>query len=360
MSVQGLLDQQSKLNALTTAVENSATIGLDTEFVRVSTFHPKPGLIQIAVGHDAFLIDPLADLDLKALGQALTGTTVSILHAAQEDYEVLFRLTGSIPSPVFDTQVAYALLNDKISQSLSGLVAELLGKELSKEQTRSDWTKRPLSVAQYQYAKEDVLVLGPIYEILCRQLEDAQRLDWMHEEMRSIQERNATTLVDGDLETQMRKFGSAWRLSPEGMTRLVHLVQWREEAARRVDKPRKHVLGDQSLFSLAATGRVGRYHQLVSQHGLTDKQADRFGSQLKRVLEDALEAETITPPPPPLSKRLKDALKERQTKVEVIAKDLGIAPEMLVKKRQLVASLDGRQWMPSGWRKPLLENVFCG
>ena len=360
MSVLDWIDQQSQLDMLITAVKNAAKIGLDTEFVRISTFHPKPGLIQIAADHDAFLIDPLADLDLKALGHALTGTTISILHAAQEDYEVLFQLTGSIPSPVFDTQVAYALLNDKISLSLSGLVAELLGKELSKEQTRSDWRKRPLSEAQYQYAKEDVLVLVPIYEILCQQLEQAGRLDWMHEEMRSIQERNATTLVNGDVDSQVHKFGNAWRLGSEGMSRLVHLVQWREDTARRVDKPRKHILGDQSLFSLAAAGRTGRHHQLVSQHGLTDKQADRFGSQLKRVLDDAREAGTIKPPPPPLSKHLKDTLKERQTKVEAIAKDLGIAPEMLVKKRQLVASLDGRQWMPSGWRKPLLEDVFCG
>jgi len=161
LSVSDWIDQQSQLDTLITAVENAATIGLDTEFVRISTFHPKPGLIQIAVDRDAFLIDPQADLDLKTLGHALTGNTVSILHAAQEDYEVLFRLTGSIPSPVFDTQIAYALLNDKISLSLSGLVAEVLGKELSKEETRSDWTKRPLSEAQCQYAKEDVLVLEP-------------------------------------------------------------------------------------------------------------------------------------------------------------------------------------------------------
>ena len=98
----------------------------------------------------------------------------------------------------------------------------------------------------------------------------------------------------------------------------------------------------------------------ISQpHGLTDKQADRFGSQLKRVLDDAREAGTIKPTAT-IIEAAKDALKERQTKVEAIAKDLGIAPEMLVKKRKLVASLDGRQWMPSGWRKPLLEDVFCG
>lgn len=359
MSVSGWIDQQRQLDTLVSAIHDASTIGLDTEFVRVSTFHPKPGLIQVALNGDAYLIDPLANLDLSGLGIALTGTTISILHAAQEDYEVLFRLTGSIPTPVFDTQVAYALLNDKISLSLSALVSELLGKELSKEETRSDWTKRPLSNAQCQYAKEDVLVLGPIYEILHSQLDKAGRLHWMDEEMQSIQERNSIILLDGDIETQVHKFGNAWRLSPEGMSRLVHLVQWREEAARRVDRPRKQVLSDQSLFSLAAAGHVGRHHQLVSQHGLTDKQADRFGGQLKVIIEEAHEAGTISPPPPPLSKRLKDALKERQGKVEAIAKDLGIAPEMLVKKRQLVASLDGRQWAPTGWRQELLGDVFC-
>ena len=359
MSGSGWIDQQIKLDALIDATQRVSTIGLDTEFVRVSTFHPRPGLIQVALDRVAYLIDPLANLDLSGLGHVFTGSTMSVLHAAQEDYEVLFWLTGSIPTPVFDTQIAYALLNDKISLSLSALVTELLGKELSKEETRSDWTKRPLSGSQCQYAKEDVLVLLPIYEILYNQLEKAGRLDWMNEEMRSVQERNLRVLADGDIETQVQKFGNAWRLSPEGMSRLVHLVQWREDTARRVDLPRKQVLSDQSLFSLAAAGHIGRHYQLVSQHGLTDKQADRFGCQLKGVLEEALEGGAIAPPPAPLSKKLKDALKERQSKIEVIASDLGIAPEMLVKKRQLVASLDGRQWLPSGWRQELLEEVFC-
>jgi len=359
LTIAGWIDQQAPLDALVERVTAAEVIGLDTEFVRVSTFHPKPGLIQIAVDGHAFLIDPLANLDLESLGLALASKTTSILHAAQEDYEVLFRLTGRIPSPVFDTQIAYALLNDKISLSLSALVSELLKKDLSKEETRSDWTKRPLSDAQCHYAKEDVMVLGPIHDILSAQLEESGRLQWMHEEMRTIQERNATTLAEGDIETQVHKFGNAWRLSPEGMSRLVHLVQWREETARRIDRPRKHVLSDQSLYSLALSGQIGRHHQLVSQHGLTDKQADRFGGQLKNVLEHAYEAGVIDPPPPPLSKRLKDELKERQAKVEKIAQSFGLAPELLVKKRQIVASLDGRQWKPSGWRQTILENVFC-
>lgn len=358
MRVVGWIDHQAELDALVEQVADADAIGLDTEFVRVSTFHPKPGLIQIALQDQAYLIDPLAEIDLKPLGLTLKGGVTSVLHAAQEDYEVLFRLTGCVPTPVFDTQIAYALLHDKISMSLSALVLELLGKELSKEQTRSDWTKRPLSEAQCHYAKEDVLVLQPLYEILAEALERSDRLPWMQEEMASIQERNALVLMDGDVETQVHRFGNAWRLSPEGMSRLVHLVQWREDTARRVDKPRKQVLSDQSLFSLAAAGQVGRHHQLVSQHGLTDRQADRFGRQLTTVLEDASEAGPIDTPPPPLSKRLKDALKDRQARVEKIAKELGVAPEILVKKRQLVASLDGRQWEPVGWRRTVLEEVF--
>ena len=358
MTVLNWIDQQAALDDLIAVISESPAITLDTEFVRVSTFHPKPGLIQVGLNSKAFLIDPLIGLDLQHFGDLLSGPVTSILHAAQEDYEVLFRLTGQLLGQVFDTQVAYALLNDKIAPSLSTLASELLGKEISKQETRSDWTRRPLSDAQCQYAKDDVLVLEPLYEILLEKLEKAGRLDWMHEEMQSTRDRNASTLVDGDLETQIYKFGNAWRLSPTAMSRLVHLVKWREKAARRLDRPRKHVLSDQSVFSLATSGDVGRHHRLVSQHGLSDKQADRYGEQLKSVIEDAMSAETIEPPPPPLSKYLKNVFKGRQTQIEGIAKGLGIAPEMLVKKRQLVASLNGREWKPSGWRKVVLEDVF--
>ncbi len=352
------IDQQAALDDLLAIISEARAITLDTEFVRVSTFHPKPGLIQVGLNSKAFLIDPLVGLNFNQLGDLLRGGTKSILHAAQEDYEVLFRLTGQLPALVFDTQVAYALLNAKISPSLSTLASELLGREISKQETRSDWTRRPLSDAQCQYAKDDVLVLEPLYEILSEQLEQAGRLDWMHEEMELIRDRNASILVDGDLETQIGKFGNAWRLSPTGMSRLVHLVKWREKEARRLDRPRKHILSDQSVFSLATSGDVGRHHQLVSQHGLSDKQADRYREQLKSVIEYAMSVETLEPPPPPLSKHLKNEFKERQTQVEGIARGLGIAPEMLVKKRQLVASMDGREWKPSGWRKVVLEDVF--
>lgn len=355
---EALITDQAVLDELVQAIGREAVLGLDTEFVRVSTFHPKPGLIQIAVDGDAHLIDPLAGLDLAGFGQALASGPVSVLHAAQEDYEVLFSLTGALPGPVFDTQVAHALVAPQLSLSLSALVEQITGEVLSKEETRSDWTVRPLSGSQCEYARQDVLVLRPLYDALYAQLASLGRLAWMDEEMTTILDKNRRVMVDGDIETQVHKFGNAWRLSGDGMSRLVHLVQWREEKARTLDRPRKHILSDQSVFSLAASGPALRHHQLVSQHGLTDKQADRFGHALNALLEEAVEAGPMDPPPPPLSKRQKDQLRELQAACEAVASRLGMAPEMLVKKRQLVAAIDGRQWRPTGWRAEVLEGVF--
>ena len=354
----GLVQTQTALSEILDAIRSTPVIGLDTEFVRVSTFHPKPGLIQVAAGDVAYLIDPLADLDLAPLGEVLSSNTVSVLHAAQEDYEVLYRLTGAIVTPVFDTQVANAMLSPHMSLSLSALCEATLGQQISKDETRSDWTQRPLTEAQCRYAREDVLVLKPLYDALYAALEAQGRLDWMAEEMRRIATRNQRIFDHGDIETQVHRFGNAWRLSPEGMSRLVHLVQWREETARQVDKPRKHVLSDPSLFQLALSGRVEREHHLVRDFDLSQGQADRYGRKIRSVLELSEEAGGIDPPPPPLSKQRKEALKERQRACEQVALELGIAPEFLVRKRELVASLDGRQWAPEGWRATVLTGVF--
>jgi ribonuclease D len=354
----GLIQTEAGLSEVIDAIASSQVVGLDTEFVRVSTFHPRPGLIQVAAGNAAFLIDPIADLDLEPLGNVLSHHTVSVLHAAQEDYEVLYRLTGRIVAPVFDTQIAHALLAPEMSLSLSALCEAKLGLEISKDETRSDWTQRPLTEAQCRYAREDVKVLEPLYELLYAELASQGRLEWMAEEMHRVQTRNQRILDSGDIETQVHRFGNAWRLSPEGMSRLVHLVEWREATARRVDKPRKHVLGDQSVFQLAASGRVEREHQLVQAFGLTHQQAERFGCEIRNVLDEASQDTAMDPPPPPLSKKLKDRLKERQQACEDIAHTLGIAPEFLVRKRELVASLDGRGWTPDGWRAEVLDGVF--
>jgi hypothetical protein len=131
-------------------------VALDTEFMRVDTFYPIAGLIQIGDGERAYLIDPLTIDNWQPLAALLENpAVVKVLHACSEDLEVLLRLTGSLPAPLFDTQLAAAYLNLGFSMGYSRLVKEVLDLDLPKGETRSDWLQRPLSETQISYAAED-------------------------------------------------------------------------------------------------------------------------------------------------------------------------------------------------------------
>ena len=144
--------------------QNLPFVALDTEFMRVDTFYPIAGLIQIGDGERAYLIDPLTIDNWQPLSALLENpAVVKVLHACSEDLEVLLRLTGSLPAPLFDTQLAAAYLNLGFSMGYSRLVKEVLDLDLPKGETRSDWLQRPLSETQISYAAEDALHLAEVY-----------------------------------------------------------------------------------------------------------------------------------------------------------------------------------------------------
>lgn len=148
-------------------------VALDTEFMRVDTFYPKAGLIQVGVGEHAYLIDPLLIGDWQPLADLLDDTAVvKVLHACSEDLEVLLRLTGKLPQPLFDTQLAAGYLNIGFSMGYSRLVQEVLGLDLPKGETRSDWLQRPLSDTQVSYAAEDAVHLAELFSALRPKLSD--------------------------------------------------------------------------------------------------------------------------------------------------------------------------------------------
>ena len=138
-------------------------VAVDTEFMRVDTFYPKAGLIQIGDGQRAFLIDPLLIGNWQPLADLLEDSgVVKVLHACSEDLEVLLRLTGKLPQPLFDTQLAAGYLNIGFSMGYSRLVQDVLGLDLPKGETRSDWLQRPLSETQVSYAAEDAVHLAEL------------------------------------------------------------------------------------------------------------------------------------------------------------------------------------------------------
>ena len=157
-------------------------VALDTEFMRVDTFYPIAGLLQIGDGERAFLIDPLTIDNWQPLAQLLENpAVVKVLHACSEDLEVLLRLTGSLPAPLFDTQLAAAYLNLGFSMGYSRLVSEVLGIDLPKGETRSDWLQRPLSETQISYAAEDAVHLAELFVRLRPKLSD-DKYAWVLED----------------------------------------------------------------------------------------------------------------------------------------------------------------------------------
>ena len=157
-------------------------VALDTEFVRVDTFYPQAGLLQVCAAGRVYLIDPLLIHDWSALAEVLRApAVVKVLHSCSEDLEVLSRLTGSLPAPLFDTQLAAGYLNLGFSMGYSRLVQAVLGIELPKGETRSDWLQRPLSETQLSYAAEDALHLAEVYEALDARLSEEKRA-WVLED----------------------------------------------------------------------------------------------------------------------------------------------------------------------------------
>ena len=138
-------------------------VALDTEFMRVDTFYPIAGLLQVGDGQRAYLVDPLVVKDWAPFAELLEDPAVTkVLHSCSEDLEVFLRLTGALPAPLFDTQLAAGYLNIGFSMGYSRLVKEVLDIDLPKGETRSDWLQRPLSETQISYAAEDAQHLAEV------------------------------------------------------------------------------------------------------------------------------------------------------------------------------------------------------
>src|SRR5512147_46810 len=181
-----MIDSADALTAFAAGAARATTLALDTEFMREKTYRAELCLMQLADGADAVCVDPLAIQDLAPLVPLLTAPdTVKIMHAARQDLEVLLPAVGLV-TPVFDTQIAAALAGHPSQVGYAELARRLLGVELSKAHTRADWSRRPLSPEQQEYALDDVRHLGALRERLLEQLADKGRLGWLEEELAAL------------------------------------------------------------------------------------------------------------------------------------------------------------------------------
>ncbi|MGC5700123.1 ribonuclease D [Pseudomonas sp. NFXW11] len=340
-------------------------VALDTEFMRVDTFYPIAALLQIGDGQRAYLIDPLTIDDWRPLAALLENpAVVKVVHACSEDLEVLLRLTGSLPAPLFDTQLAAAYLNLGFSMGYSRLVQEVLGIELPKGETRSDWLQRPLSETQVSYAAEDALHLAQVYSALRPRLsEDKYR--WVLEDGAELV---ANLRREVDPYEVYREAKLAWKLSRAQLTVLRELCAWREREARARNLPRNRIVRENALWPLAKTqpDTLAALAKIEDMHPRTVRQDGEF--LLKLIKHNASLGPDQWPPavPEPLPIEASILLKRLKAVGQAEAERLDIAPEVMLRKKTLESLIksgfpSGPYQLPEslrGWRRELMGQAL--
>jgi ribonuclease D len=348
-------------------------LALDTEFMRVSTFYPRVALIQIADGSNITLIDPLPIQDWEPFRQLMSDPAITkVFHSCSEDLLVFFTFLDLLPRPVFDTQIASALLNEGVGLSYQNLVKQRFGIDLPKAETRSDWLQRPLTPEQLEYAALDVAYLHQTWHAQRLALRALGRESWLQEECVRQQQQYACEF-SGDFADYYLNFKAAWQLHPRQLAALKKLATWREQRARKRDKPRSWIIKDTALFALALGLHTDK-SQLAAVEEVSDNFIRHEGDQVLALLSEARqmeEADCPLPLPRPLTQGQKTRLREAQDLVAAMSAELGIVPELLGRKRTLLAlqyavlaiAVDPQLPLAvpdelQGWRGPLLLDAL--
>ncbi len=333
-------------------------VALDTEFIRERTYYPQLALVQLAVPGDVLLVDPLVPGMDDALRPLLVDPAVTkLMHSASEDLQALMRGCAALPAPLFDTQVAAALIGLGAGLGYQKLVEQVTGIALAKGETRSDWLRRPLSASQLEYAADDVLHLHEVHALLDRKLTELDRHAWLGADAeRSL--RGARQ--EGEEPWPHLGVRSAQGLDADGQVRLCRVLRWRDIEARRSDKPKSWIIDNELAVSLSRRPPrdFAEFNAVLDRH---PKSPRKSRAELWVVVEASLsEADRQIPLQRPDGYD-KQTLKAMQEAVVSVAQAHGLPEGLLCARRHLEALLEGRGWPDAlaGWRRELLEPALA-
>ncbi|WP_114891051.1 ribonuclease D [Haemophilus haemolyticus] len=362
-----ITDNTSLLEICNLAQQQSA-VALDTEFMRVSTYFPKLGLIQLYDGERVSLIDPLAITDFSPFVALLSNSKVlKILHSCSEDLLVFLQEFDQLPHPMIDTQIMARFLGLGTSAGLAKLAQQYLNVEIDKGATRTNWIKRPLSDIQLQYAAGDVWYLLPLYHILEKELaktpwEQAVRDDC------ELALSKTHKLQERDSEKAYLDIPNAWKLNPLELSRLRILAQWRQNVGIERDLALSYIVKSDNLWKVAKNNPRNTSEML--EMGLSENEVRVRGKKILQLLAQARRVSSNDYPKPieriSEDPRYKKTIRLLQEKVNSLTPE-GLTPEIVASKRTLeelikwVWKYDCSQGkLPElliGWRKPIGEKL---
>jgi ribonuclease D len=353
------IDRAEQTAALAATLEGHAAIGLDTEFLRERTFHPRLCLVQIAAGSGVWCIDALSAATLEPLSGVLIAARVAkIIHSARQDLEAYYVSTARLIAPVFDTQIAAACTGMKPQIGYAELVRTLLDVTLAKGQTRTDWARRPLSPAQLAYAADDVRYLEEIAARLTERLRALGREHWMLEDCAALAD---VRQYAPDPVQAWKRLKGARALSAAERARLRALAAWRERRALERDLPRGWVVSDALLIELAQRGPAQRANlaSVPALADLTDADVEAVLAALRAQPEESDLAPLRSGPP---SAEEKAAVAHLAERLDARAAELGVSPELLATRGELRALVAGERDVGAlaGWRRSVIGEELLG
>ena len=356
------IDKPEQLTDLCNRIKREPWIALDTEFLREKTYYPVFCLLQIATPEWVVCVDPIALTDLSELFEVINNPEIiKVLHSCRQDLEIFYQETGKITAPVFDTQIAAPLLGFQENPGYAMLVSSFSNVNLSKAHTRADWTIRPLSEAQIQYAADDVIYLCKIYQIICQKLESLERLDWLEKDFELLQ--NAE-LYQVSPVNAWKKVKGRNRLTGKQLSIVQALSEWREQSAQSENRPKNWLIRDDLLLELAKL-QPETVNDLNKIRSINERTVRRYGKVICHLIN---EAKQRTPIPTDNKKSAKKNPKQEAildvltAVVRMRADENSLNPVILASRKDLEKLLSDEQEssLLLGWRYSMVGKELQG
>ena len=356
------VDDDQSLADVVEQASRAAIYSLDTEFHRERTYFPRLALVQLQWGTTNVLIDPLA-VDPRGLAPLLQSDALAVLHASQQDLEVLQYAVGCVPTRMFDTQLAAGFIGYS-TPSLASLVQSMLRISLSKGDRLTDWMRRPLTASQCDYARSDVAYLERLHSGISTRLHELGRATWVDEACEELRRR---PWGENDPDSAWLRIKDARSLKGQARGAAQALAAWRERRAMSTNVPLRRVMSDIALVGIAQALPTNT-ESLAHARGVDDRYLHgSIAREIIAAVRDGRERQVEVEPNghEPLDKRLRPAVTLVTAWIGELANQRDIDPTLVATNRDIVAFLaGGESRLSTGWRRELvggdIERLLAG
>lgn len=336
-------------------------IAVDTEFLRERTYHPRLCLVQVATPDECVVIDVIAIDNLAPLAILMRDEgTVKVFHACSQDMEVLNYTLGALPAPIFDTQIAAAFLGERMQTSYNGMVHAFCGVTLPKSESLTDWSRRPLTPEQIEYALDDVRYLINAYDVIMERLDESGRASWVLDEIRPLTDRSHYVV---DRRVAFKRVKRVNSLTRRQLAVARELAAWREARAEYSNIPRKWLMSDEVLIALSKRPPhdAASLRRVRGTEQLSD--ADVAGALSVIARGESCPADKypfIARTHKPASPELESVIDLMYALIRLVGERSGVATAMIASRDDLVDYVDRPQDSPlrEGWRFELVGTLI--